>query len=222
MPLRPNRMKTVKQGLQGPTQPTASTRTSSTWLWRNLRNGATYTTRRRASASLEARLGNPSQTFTQSKPLDLDTCPALTHPPDGFVVQPTTQSMLGFEAKPLTNRQPWFWGSTKKLSPPVLRPNRKNHPSGFETKPLINRQPWFWCSTKKLVLLISTCTVQTAHGATRPLDHLTIEYTTCVTIPGPLHQVSYSCQNPCRCTPCRTCHQNTTRQANTISKWYKR
>jgi hypothetical protein len=37
------------------------------------------------------------------------------------------------------------------------------------------------------VLLISTCTVQTAHSITRPLDHLVIEYPTCVTILGPLH-----------------------------------
>jgi hypothetical protein len=43
------------------------------------------------------------------------------------------------------------------------------------------------------------CTVQTAHGATRPLDRLTTEYLTCTTISGPLHQVSYSCHDPRRC-----------------------
>jgi hypothetical protein len=43
--------------------------------------------------------------------------------------------------------------------------------------------------------------VQTAHGATRPLDRPAIEYPTCVTIPDPLHQVSYSCHGPRRCTP---------------------
>jgi hypothetical protein len=37
---------------------------------------------------------------------------------------------------------------------------------------------------------------------------------TCATILGPLHQVSSSCHGPCRCTPCRTCHLHTTRQAN--------
>jgi hypothetical protein len=66
------------------------------------------------------------------------------------------------------------------------------------------------------VLLISTCTVQTAHGASRPLDHPATEYPTCATIPDPLHQVSYSCHDPRRYTSCRTCHLHTTRQANTI------
>jgi hypothetical protein len=37
-----------------------------------------------------------------------------------------------------------------------------------------------------------------------------------LTIPSPLHQVSYSCLDLHRCPPCRTCHMHTTRQANTI------
>jgi hypothetical protein len=99
----------------------------------------------------------------------------------------------GFEAKPLTNR-----------------------PNGFEVKSLTNRRFWFGSSTKKPALLVSTCTVQTAHDVTRPLDRPAIEYPTCATIPSPLHQVSYSYHDPHRCTPCRTCHLHTTRQANTI------
>jgi hypothetical protein len=58
--------------------------------------------------------------------------------------------------------------------------------------------------------------VQTAHGATRPLDRPTTEYSTCVTMSGPLHQVSYSCHDPRHCMPCHSCHLHTTRQANTI------
>jgi hypothetical protein len=58
--------------------------------------------------------------------------------------------------------------------------------------------------------------VQTAHGATRPVDHPVTEYPTCATIPDPLHQVSYSCHDPRRCTLCRTCHLHTTGQANMI------
>jgi hypothetical protein len=58
--------------------------------------------------------------------------------------------------------------------------------------------------------------VQTAHGVTRPLDRPATEYLTYATIPGPLHQVSYSCHGPHPCTSCRTCHLHTTRQANTI------
>jgi hypothetical protein len=58
--------------------------------------------------------------------------------------------------------------------------------------------------------------VYTAHGATRPLDRPATEYLTCATIPGPLHQVSYSYHGPHRCTPYHTCHLYTTRQANAI------
>jgi hypothetical protein len=48
-------------------QPVASTRSYSVCLRRNLRDGATCTTRRRASASLQARLKNPSQTCFHAK-----------------------------------------------------------------------------------------------------------------------------------------------------------
>jgi hypothetical protein len=58
--------------------------------------------------------------------------------------------------------------------------------------------------------------MQTAHGATRPLDRQVTEYSTCATIPDPLQQVSYSCHDSRRCTSCRTCHLHTMRQANTI------
>jgi hypothetical protein len=58
--------------------------------------------------------------------------------------------------------------------------------------------------------------VQTAHGITRPLDRPTIEYPTYMTIPGPLHQFSYSSHDPRHCTPCYTYHLHTLRQANMI------
>jgi hypothetical protein len=48
-------------------QPVASTRPASVCLRRNLRDGATCTTHSRASASLQARLGNPSQTCFDTK-----------------------------------------------------------------------------------------------------------------------------------------------------------
>jgi hypothetical protein len=47
-------------------------------------------------------------------------------------------------------------------------------------------------------------------------DHLATEYSTCTTIPDLLHQVSYSCHDPHRCLPCRTCYLHTMRQANMI------
>jgi hypothetical protein len=37
--------------------------------------------------------------------------------------------------------------------------------------------------------------VQTAHSVTRPLDRPATEYSTCATIPGPLHLVSYFCHD---------------------------
>jgi hypothetical protein len=55
-------MKMVILRCKGPTQHVASTRPSSAWTRRNLCDGATCTTQYRASASLEARLGNPSLT----------------------------------------------------------------------------------------------------------------------------------------------------------------
>jgi hypothetical protein len=58
--------------------------------------------------------------------------------------------------------------------------------------------------------------VQTAHSVTRPPNHLATKYPTCATIPGPLHQVSYSCHDAHRYPPCRTSYQHTTRQENAI------
>jgi hypothetical protein len=51
--------------------------------------------------------------------------------------------------------------------------------------------------------------VQTAHGATRPLDRPATEYLTCATIPGPLHRsptpatvlVAARHAAPAACTP---------------------
>jgi hypothetical protein len=63
--------------------------------------------------------------------------------------------------------------------------------------------------------------VQIAHGIIRPLDRSATEYPTCATISDPLHQVSYSCHGPRRCTPCRTYHLHTTRQANVILRMKK-
>jgi hypothetical protein len=113
--------------------------------------------------------------------------------PNGFEAKPLTNHPNGFETKPLTNRL-----------------------NGFEAKPLTNRSAWFWGQTKKPTLLVSLCTMQTAHSVIRPLDHLATEYLTYVTIPGPLHLVSYSCRDSCRCPSYRTDHLHTMRQANMI------
>jgi hypothetical protein len=218
-------------------QPIASTRQSSTWLRRNLCDGATCTT----TVAPPPVLRPEWETLvilasTRSKPLDLNACPTMSHPPVGFMAQPTNRSLLGFETQ--TKKPPrWFWGpnhqtaasgfeaQTRKPSTTmVLRLNQEIVATGFDAKPektvpLVlrpNHRPLFWGSTKKPALLISTCTMQTAHSATRPLDRLVTEYLTCATILGPLHQVSYSCHDSRRCTPCRTYHLHTMRQANVI------
>jgi hypothetical protein len=67
MPLVINTLKTIKVGYKVPMQPIVSKYPSSTWLRCNIRDGATCTTRRRASASLQARLRNPSQTCFRVK-----------------------------------------------------------------------------------------------------------------------------------------------------------
>jgi hypothetical protein len=77
----------------------------------------------------------------------------------------------------------------------------RNHPSGFDAKP------------STLVLRLNQ---ETRH------DRPATEYLTCATILGPLHQVSFSCHDPHRCTPYRTFHLHTTRQANTILKMKQR
>jgi hypothetical protein len=66
------------------------------------------------------------------------------------------------------------------------------------------------------------CQVQTAHGATQPLNRPATEYPTCATIPSPLHQVSYSYHGPHHYSSYRTSHLHTTRQANVILQMKQR
>jgi hypothetical protein len=101
-------------------------------------------------------------------------------------------------SKPGNPPPPWFWGSTKKPTTGFeAKPGEtvaisfeakleKTVAVDFEAKPVETVQPWFWGSTKKPVLLVATCTVQTEHDATQPLDRPATEYPTYVTIPGPL------------------------------------
>jgi hypothetical protein len=86
------------------------------------------------------------------------------------------------------NRHHWFWGQIKEnyANDFKVKP-LTNRLSGFEPTPLTNRRPWFWSSIKKLMLLVSSCTVQTAHNATWHLDRSITEYPTCATIIDPLH-----------------------------------
>jgi hypothetical protein len=153
----------------------------------------------------------------------------------GFQAKPWEIVVAGFEAKPSEIVATDFEAKPEKTILVVLRSNHwQTVTIGFEAQ--TDEKPsqcfcgqttdklmtWFWGSTKKPVLLVSTCTMYTAHGATRPLDRPATEYPTCANIPGPLHQISYSSHDPRRCMPCCTCHLHTMRQANAILQMKQR
>jgi hypothetical protein len=132
MPLRPNTLKTAKVGSQGPMQPVALTRPSSTCLRCNLRDGATCTTRRRASASLQARLENPSQTCFHAKQAARSRRVSYTDlPPSILWCNRQTEVCLVLRPKPKNHRSD-FEAQITKLELPVLRPKPGNPPP-----------PWF-------------------------------------------------------------------------------
>jgi hypothetical protein len=136
MPLGPNKKKTVKQGLQGPTQPIASTRPSSACLRRNLRDGATCPTRRHASASFQARLGNLSETCFHAKQAARSQHVSRADLPPSvlwrnrqtkacLVLRPNPRNRRGdFEAQIIKPELPVLRPSWQKPSQQVLRPNR--------------------------------------------------------------------------------------------------
>jgi hypothetical protein len=85
-----------------------------------------------------------------------------------ILMSKSTNSSCQFWGTNRETRSHWFWDQTGI-----------NHPSGFEAKALTNRWPWFWGQINKLALLVSTCTVQTVHNVTRPLDSPITKYPTC-------------------------------------------
>jgi hypothetical protein len=132
MPLEPNTLKTAKVGLQGQTQPIASTCPSSTCLRRNLHDGATCTTHRRASASLQARLGNPSQTCFHVKQATRSRCVSRADLPSSILWRNRqTEACLVLRPKP-RNRHGDFEAQISKPELSVLRPKPRNPPP-----------PWF-------------------------------------------------------------------------------
>jgi hypothetical protein len=126
MPLGPNTLKTAKVGEQGPTQPIVSIRPSSTCLQRNLCDSATCTTRHRASASLQARLGNPSQTYFHAKQAARSRCVSHADLPLSVLwCSRQTEAHLVLRHKPRNCRGDFEAQITKpKLS--VLRPKPGN------------------------------------------------------------------------------------------------
>jgi hypothetical protein len=119
-------------------QPVASTRPSSTCLRRNLCDGATCTTRRRASSSLQARLENPSQTCFYVKQAAISRCMSRADlPPSVLWHSRQIEAHLILRPKPRNHNDDFETQITKsELS--ILRPKLRNPPP-----------PWFWGLTKK-------------------------------------------------------------------------
>jgi hypothetical protein len=173
---------------------------------------------RRASTSLESRLGNPSSTHFQAKqaarsqrvsravfilPLIL-WCNrqiiahlVLRHKPknchNNFVAQITKLQLSVLRPK---------LGNPK---PPVLRPNWEK-PSTLILRP--NQETHAPC------LLVHSADRSWHHPTSRSSGHRIPDL--CLIIPNSLHQVSYSFHDRRRCPPCHTCHLHITRQANVI------
>jgi hypothetical protein len=119
-------------------QSIASTRSSSTCLRRNLHEGATCTTCRRASANLHVRLENPSQTCFHMKQAVRSR--RVSHADLSHSIlwcNRQTEAHLVLRPKP-RNRRGDFDTQITKPKLPVLRPKSGNP-----------APPWFSGSTKK-------------------------------------------------------------------------
>jgi hypothetical protein len=128
MPLGHNTLKTAKVGWQGPTQPVASTRPSSTCLQRNFCDGVTCTTRHHVSASLQARLGNPSQTcFHVKQAARSRRVSCVDLPPSVLWRNRQTEAQLILRPKPRNHRGN-FEVQITKLELPILRSKPENPP----------------------------------------------------------------------------------------------
>jgi hypothetical protein len=98
-----------------------------------------------------------------------------------------------------------FEAQITKLELPVLRPKLGN------SSTLVLRQNQETCVPR---LLVHGADRTWCHPTSRSSDHWVPDL--CLIIPSPLHQVSYSCLDPCRCPSYRTYHLHTTRQVNVI------
>jgi hypothetical protein len=149
-------------------------------------------------------------------------------PSVNFVVQPTNRRPLDFEAQ---TKKPPRWFSD---------PNYQTGAAGFETQ---TRKPEATNFEAKLGETVATgfdakpgetinLVLRLNQETRAPRLHVHGTYHTrchptswspghwvpdlCLTILGPLQQVSYSCHDPRRCPPCHTYYLHTTRQANKI------
>jgi hypothetical protein len=166
--------------------------------WRNLHNDTTCTTHRRASDSLEVRLENPSHScFTPKQAVRSRRVPRR-HPSIGFVMQSINISPFDFKAQ--INKASRFWGI-----------NHQTGAAGFE--PQIRKSSTFSLRLNQEIRVLHLLVHGTDHTQCHPIswssDHRVTDL--CLSTPGPMHQVFYSCHDPHRYLPCYTCHIYTTR-----------
>jgi hypothetical protein len=179
--------------------PIASTRPSSDSSPRDLHDDATCTTHRLSSVSFEANWETLAQLASRrSKPLDLNACLAPSSSSRWFCGATETIAHLVLRPKPI-NRQGDFVGQITKLQLLILRPKSENSTT-LVLRP--NQE------TRTPHLLVHGIDRTRCHPNSRLAGHRLPDL--CLTIPGPLHQVSYSCLDPRCCPSCRTCYLHTT------------
>jgi hypothetical protein len=188
------------------------------WFW-----GST----KKPTAGFEAK---PGETVTTSFEAKLEKTVAA-----GFEAKPPETVAAGFEAKPLEIITTGFEAKPPETVLVVLRLNHwQTVAIGFEAQTDKKPSQWFWGQiTDKPSTLVLRLNQETRashlhmHGADRTRSHPTsrstaTKYSTCATILGPLHQVSYSCHDLHHCMPCYICHLHTMRQANVILQMKQR
>jgi hypothetical protein len=159
-----------------------------------------------ASTSLEASLENRSLTCFQAKQAGRfqRVSNVVLLLPSVLCRNQQTIARFVLRLKPRNHRGD-FMGQITKWQLPVLRPKLGNPPT------LVLRQNQETCV---LHLLVHDVDRTQRYPTSRSSGHRVLNL--CLTIPGHLHQVSYSCLDPRRCPPCRTCHLHIMRQANTF------
>jgi hypothetical protein len=121
-----------------------------------------------------------------------------------------------------------LWHNQQIVAHLILRPKERNRCGDFDAQITKSKLPVLRHksgnpSTLVLRLNQEICAPRLLmHGTNRTQHHPTSRSSghpvldMCLTIPGPLHQVSYSYHDPRHCPPCCTCHLHTMRQANII------
>jgi hypothetical protein len=123
-----------------------------------------------------------------------------------LVLRPKQRNHRGdFEAQITKPKLPVLSHKPGNSKPPVLRPNRE------KPSTLISRPNQETCAP---YLLVYGADRTQYHPTSRSSGHRV--FNLCLTIPGHLHQISYSYHDPHWCLSCRICHLNTRRLANTI------